>query len=83
MPLNDLTATPQMFLKEISSDGNIQTVDVMYQTWPIFVSLNPGYLKLFLEPVLAYSATGAWPHPWTIHDLGTRQLTHIQPYFEF
>jgi hypothetical protein len=63
-----------MFLKEISSDGNIQTVDVMYQTWPVFVSLNPEYLKLYLEPVLAYSATGDWPHPWVIHDLGTRKL---------
>ncbi|CRG87869.1 Outer capsid protein VP4 [Talaromyces islandicus] len=71
VPLDDLTASPQIFLKEISSDGNIQTVDVMYQTWPVFVSLNPEYLKLYLEPVLEYSATGAWPHPWVIHDLGT------------
>ncbi|KAH8701553.1 glutaminase A L-glutamine amidohydrolase [Talaromyces proteolyticus] len=71
VPLANLTESPHMFLKEISSDGNIQTIDVMYQTWPVFISLNPEYIKLFLKPVLSYSATGAWPHPWVIHDLGT------------
>lgn len=46
----------------------------MYQTWPFFVSLNPYYMKMLLEPVLAYLATGAWPDAWVIHDLGTRKI---------
>lgn len=44
----------------------------MFQTWPVYVSLNPEYLKMLLQPVLAYLATGAWPDAWVIHDLGTR-----------
>jgi Domain of unknown function (DUF4965) len=70
-PLDDVTAEPQVFLKEISSDGNIQTVDVIFQSWSIFASLNPEWLKLLLKPILSYLETGAWPHAWVIHDLGT------------
>ncbi|KUL85901.1 hypothetical protein ZTR_06401 [Talaromyces verruculosus] len=66
-----------VFLKEISSDGNIQTIDVMFQTWPVYVSLNQGYLKMLLQPVLAYLATGAWPDAWAIHDLGTHYPSAI------
>jgi hypothetical protein len=46
----------------------------MFQTWPVFVSLNPEYLKMLLQPVLSYLNTGAWPDPWVIHDLGTRMF---------
>lgn len=45
----------------------------MFQTWPVYVSLNPEYLKMLLQPVLAYLTTGAWPDAWVIHDLGTRK----------
>lgn len=77
VPKNNLSASPSVYLKEISSNGNLNTVDVMFQSWPIFVSLNPEYLKLFLEPMLSYlelPRSKGWPHPWTIHDLGTCKL---------
>ncbi|SMR53333.1 unnamed protein product [Zymoseptoria tritici ST99CH_3D1] len=71
VPLNNLTAEPWAFLKEISSDGNINTIDLIFQTWPIFVSLNPDWIKLQLLPVLNYHASGRWPKDYTIHDIGT------------
>ncbi|KAK5113984.1 hypothetical protein LTR62_003107 [Meristemomyces frigidus] len=70
VPAEHLTATPQVFLKEISSDGNIQTIDLIFQSWPIFVSLNPNYIRMLLQPILSYLQAGRWPHPWVIHDLG-------------
>lgn len=71
VPVKDLGATPQVFLKEISSDGNLNTVDIIFQSWPIFYSLNPYYIRYYFEPILPYLQAGRWPHPWVIHDLGT------------
>lgn len=48
----------------------------MFQTWPVYVILNPEHLKMLLQPVLAYLATGAWPDAWVIHDLGTRKSSN-------
>lgn len=70
VPLNDLSATPQVFLKEISSDGNVNTVDVIFQSWPIFMSLNPTYIRYLFQPVISFLASGAWPEPYVIHDIG-------------
>ncbi|PCG95081.1 protein of unknown function DUF1793 [Penicillium occitanis (nom. inval.)] len=61
VPVDNTTASPQVFLEEISSDGNIQTIDVLFKTWPVYVSLNPGYLKMLLQPVLAYLDTEYGP----------------------
>ncbi|KAI4128459.1 MAG: hypothetical protein LQ338_002732 [Usnochroma carphineum] len=60
-----------LFLKEISSDGNVNTVDVIYPTFPIFYVMDPEYIRLVLEPVVQYLEMGRWPHPWTIHDIGS------------
>jgi hypothetical protein len=70
VPLHNLNATPQAFLKEISSDGNVNTVDVIFQTWPIFISLNPAYIRYLFQPIISYLESGAWPHNYVIHDLG-------------
>ncbi|KAK4964111.1 hypothetical protein LTR28_004048 [Elasticomyces elasticus] len=59
-----------VFMKEISSDGNVNTVDVMYPTSPIFWVFAPEYIRLSLEPVVQYLASGAWPHNFTVHDIG-------------
>ncbi|KAI4242454.1 MAG: hypothetical protein L6R40_004008 [Gallowayella cf. fulva] len=72
-----------LFLKEISSDGNVNTVDVIYPTFPIFYVMAPEYIRLVLEPVVRYLEAGRWPSvspqspldpiffPWTIHDIGS------------
>lgn len=86
VPVDNLTATPSVFLKEISSDGNVNTVDLIYQSWPIFISLNPGYIKLLFLPIISYlqqPASEGWPNPWVIHDIGTRaspraSITNVQ-----
>lgn len=49
-----------VFMKEISSDGNVNTIDVIYPAFPIFYVMNPEYIRLLLEPVLRYLASGRW-----------------------
>lgn len=62
---------PWAFLKEISSDGNVSTIDVTYPCMPAFVYTDPAYLGLLLEPMLTYAETGGWPKQFAEHDLGS------------
>lgn len=62
---------PWAFLKEISSDGNVSTVDVTYPGMPVFLELDPGYLGLLLAPLLDYPEHGGWPKVFAEHDLGS------------
>jgi hypothetical protein len=62
--------SPLLFLKEISSNGNIQTVDVMYPSLPLFLYLNPSMVKYLLDPLYINQESGHWPHTYAIHDLG-------------
>ena len=62
---------PWAFLKEISSDGNVSTVDVLYPAMPVFAYLDPQYLRLLLAPVLDYAEHGGWPKTFAEHDLGS------------
>ncbi|KAJ5108304.1 hypothetical protein N7456_004979 [Penicillium angulare] len=64
------TSETRAFIKEISSDGNINTVDVIYATFPIFYILSPAYLKLLIGPVFEYMATDAYSENYAVHDLG-------------
>ncbi|GCE09241.1 glutaminase domain-containing protein [Dictyobacter aurantiacus] len=65
------TSQPWLLLKEISSDGNVSTIDVIYPGMPVLVYLNPYLLRLLLDPILAYTETGGWPLPFCVHDLGS------------
>lgn len=58
-----------MFLKEISSNGNFQTVDVVFPFHPILLYMNPDWMKLVLDP-LFINMEAEWPQPYAIHDLG-------------
>jgi hypothetical protein len=62
---------PWVFLKEISSDGNVSTVDVTYPCMPAFLYADPAYLGLILEPLLDYPENGGWPKTFAEHDLGS------------
>jgi hypothetical protein len=64
------TGDPWMMLKEISSSGNVSTIDVIYPMFPILYYLNPTLLKLLLAPVLHYVESGLWPETFCVHDLG-------------
>ncbi|QIS09980.1 glutaminase family protein [Nocardia arthritidis] len=70
--LVDHDGAPWAFLKEISSDGNVSTVDVVYPAAPAFLYLAPNYLRLLLNPLLEYVRAGNWPQPFAPHDLGAR-----------
>lgn len=58
------------FLKEISSNGDMSTVDVIFPQFPILAYLDPTLIKLILEPIFKYSESGLYPNRWTVHDLG-------------
>lgn len=60
-----------LFLKEISSNGNTQTIDVIYPATPIFYYTNPELVKLLLDPHFENQESGHYPNKWAIHDLGT------------
>lgn len=62
---------PWAFLKEISSDGNVSTVDVTYPGMPVFAYLDPQYLSLLLAPILDYAENGGWPKVFAEHDIGS------------
>jgi hypothetical protein len=61
---------PWMFMKEISSDGNISTIDVMYPSFPVFLYANPTLLKLQLDPLFDYAESGKWTQDFAEHDIG-------------
>ncbi|MGA8680706.1 MAG: DUF5127 domain-containing protein [Acidimicrobiales bacterium] len=76
---------PWAMLKEISSDGDTNTVDIMDAAMPIWLWLDPGYVPLVMEPILDWCSSPAWQDPaawagiasweqtqtrYCVHDLG-------------
>lgn len=62
---------PILFLKEISSNGNSQTIDVIFPAFPFFLYTNPRWLAYLLEPIIEHTLSGQYPNKYTLHDLGT------------
>ncbi|KAI0473563.1 hypothetical protein GGR56DRAFT_647998 [Xylariaceae sp. FL0804] len=62
---------PLMFQKEISSDGNVNTVDVLYPATPYFLWANPEMLRYTLAPLYANQEGGFYPNGYSMHDLGS------------
>lgn len=61
---------PYIFMKEISSNGNMNTVDVIFPSSPLLLYFNPSWLKYLLDPVLIVIDNGLWPEDFAIHDVG-------------
>lgn len=61
---------PWLFMKEISSDGNMQTIDVIYPAFPFFLYSNPKLMVALLEPLLIHQEGGLYPNNYAMHDLG-------------
>ncbi|KEQ96470.1 hypothetical protein AUEXF2481DRAFT_73080 [Aureobasidium subglaciale EXF-2481] len=59
-----------LFMKEISSNGDMQTVDVIFPAFPLFMYFNPDLGRLLLEPLFINQEAGNWPEAYAIHDLG-------------
>lgn len=61
---------PLIFLKEISSNGNCQTIDVIFPAFPFFLYTNPRWLAYLLEPLIEHMLSGQYPNQYAMHDLG-------------
>ncbi|KAF2675248.1 DUF1793-domain-containing protein [Microthyrium microscopicum] len=59
------------FCKEISSDGNTQTVDVIFPMHPLLNYFNPDLLKMLLDPLFENQESGHYPNKYSMHDLGS------------
>lgn len=62
---------PIIFMKEISSDGNTQTIDVLFPAFPFFLYSNPKWLAYLLEPLLEHALSGQYPNKYAMHDIGS------------
>ena len=56
--------------KEISSNSVVQTVDVIYPTWPFMLYFDPNLIKYTLAPLLENQGSGHYPNKYAMHDLG-------------
>lgn len=61
---------PYIFMKEISSDGNVNTVDVIFPFFPLLLYSNATMLRLLLEPLMINQAAGWYPNRYAMHDVG-------------
>lgn len=61
---------PILFMKEISSNGNFQTIDVIFPAFPFFLYTNPRWLAYLLEPLIEHTLSGQYPNDYAMHDLG-------------
>lgn len=62
--------SPVLFLKEISSNGDFQTVDVIFPALPFFLYTSPRWLAYLLEPLIEHQVSGLYPNNYSMHDLG-------------
>ena len=75
------TGEPMLFGKENFSDGDIDTVDVLYPSAPIFLFFNPKLLQAQILPMMQYAALpNRWKFPFAPHDLGLYPLANGQDY---
>lgn len=83
---NPVRNTTWAFMKEISSDGDVSTVDVLYPAAPHMLLFNPEQFRLMLLPLLEYAAnkTGDYglntPYnlPWSPHHLGVWPICDLR-----
>jgi len=61
---------PILFLTEISSNGDFQTVDVIFPALPFFLYTSPRWLVYLLEPLIEHQVSGLYPNNYSMHDLG-------------
>ncbi|KAJ7498777.1 hypothetical protein FB451DRAFT_1015143 [Mycena latifolia] len=60
-----------LFMKGEHERLNVNTVDVIFPAWPIFLYTNPALGKYLLEGLFRYQASGQYPNKWSVHDLGS------------
>ena len=65
------SSEPLMFQKEISSNGNMNTVDVIFPAMPFLLYANPKMLTYLLNPLFQFQEGGFYPNGYAMHDLGS------------
>ena len=60
-----------VFIKELSLNGDINTIDITFPATPLFYMLAPEYLGLLLELPVQYLNIGVVKQAFPLHDLGT------------
>jgi hypothetical protein len=70
---------PLVFLKEISSNSDIQTVDVIYPAHPLFLYADPKIVAYLLDPLFINQENGHYPNKNAVHDLGTFPVARGYP----
>jgi hypothetical protein len=76
---------PWVFMKEISSDGDVSTVDVIYPAAPLILARNPLAFWQMMVPLMEYASNGTSDHkydytyPWAPHHLGYWPKSDILP----
>jgi hypothetical protein len=79
---SDATQQSLWYMKEISSDGDVSTVDVIYPASPFFIAYAPDILRKMLIPVLDYGLNRTsipYNLPWAPHHLGFWPVSDIAP----
>lgn len=64
------TSDTHIFLKEISSNGDMQTVDVFFPQFPMLTYFNPNLLRDLMKSIFEYTESSLYPNKWCVHDLG-------------
>jgi len=75
--------SPWYFLKEISSDGDLSTVDVIFPASPILLFENPELMNLIIIPILAYANNETYVQynlDWAPHHLGIYPVGNLFPW---
>lgn len=76
---NHVNQTEWNFLKEISTNGDMQTMDVVYPASPMLLWADPNLLKLLLIPTLDFANNAtchAFTNPYSPHQIGTYPIAN-------
>jgi len=84
---NPIAKEAWVFMKEISSDGDVSTVDVIYPAFPMFQYLYPEYFRRILLPLMVYASNTTGDYgievrynlAWAPHHLGTWPVCDLPP----
>ena len=84
---NNVTNEEWRFMKEISSDGDVSTVDVIYPASPLFLWQAPQALFLTLKPIMEYAMNNTAKYglyipynlSWAPHHLGHWPICDLPP----
>jgi hypothetical protein len=67
---------PWLMLKEISSDGDVNTVDIFDQAFLAWLWLDPDRIPLVMEPILDWCSSPSWQNPAGWADIPSWEQTH-------